>query len=83
MDSLKDIQQILSGLALPALVLWIPGNPLPSFDEESLVPVAIQNDPLSVRETLEIVLRDLHSDDERARTDLFSHPAFQLDKAAE
>jgi hypothetical protein len=82
-DFLEDIEQIPSGIALTALVLWIPANSLPSFNEESLVPVAIQNDPLSVRETFKLVLRDLHSDDERGGREIFGHPAFQSDKAAE
>jgi hypothetical protein len=80
---LYDVQKVSPWIALESLIFRIPGDALPCFDEVPITPVAIEDDPVAVRETVQLVLWDLHCNDEVVRTDPPSHPTFQLDQTGE
>ena len=80
---LNDVQKISSWIAPAAIVLRIAGDSLPGFDEMTVLPVAIEHDSFTVGETVQLILWDLHGDNEVVRTDPLGHPAFQLDQTVE
>jgi hypothetical protein len=82
-DFLEDIQQIASWLTLPSVVVRILGDALPCFDEEPIIPVAIEHNPLPVGQLLKVVLRNLLGDDKATGTELLGDTTFQLDETAE
>ena len=78
-----DVEKIRSRRTLPPIVVRILGDALPSFDEIVPVPVAVEHDPLTVRQSIKIVFRNLLGDDEAPGKRVFNHAAFQLDETAE
>ena len=80
---LNDVQQISSWIAPAALVLRIAGDSLSGFDEMTVLPVAIEHDSFTVRETVQLILWYLHGNNEIVRTDPLGHPTFKLDQPGE
>jgi hypothetical protein len=78
-----DVEKICSPFTLQPAVVRILGDALPGFDEVVTVPVAIEHDPLTIRQSLKIVFRNLLGDDEVPGTRALHHATFQLDEAAE